>query len=62
MTKRSDNSDILDQTTESIVDLSARQSRARLTPSAVDGFAAIIKAWNVGDEDARDLLGGKRPI
>ncbi|MCL5263283.1 MAG: MbcA/ParS/Xre antitoxin family protein [Acidobacteria bacterium] len=58
MKKISKTPDVFDHTTESIVALSVRQSKPRLTPSAEDGFAAIIKAWNVSDEDAQDLLGG----
>ena len=58
MTKASKISYITDDTGESTIELSSRQSRARLTPSAVDGFAAIMKAWKIGDEDARGLLGG----
>ena len=58
MKKISKTSNILDHTMESIVALSVRQSKARLTPCAEGGFAAIIKVWNISDEDARNLLGG----
>ncbi len=58
MKKISKTQGVFDHTTESIVDLSVRQSKAGLTPSAEDGFAAITRAWNISDEDARNLLGG----
>lgn len=58
MSDRSPQTGILDHATESIIDLSARQSRARLTLSALDGFVAIMKAWEIGNEEARSLLGG----
>lgn len=58
MTEPSNDPDARARTKDSIVGTSIRQARAGLTPSAEDGFAAIMKAWNVSDEDARNLLGG----
>lgn len=58
MTEESKTPDTPDDSTESITNLSVRRSRTRLTPSAVIGFVAIMQAWNVTDQDARNLLGG----
>ena len=41
-----------------VVDLSSRDERERLSPSALKAFFNIIARWNVRDEDARQLLGG----
>jgi hypothetical protein len=41
-----------------LVDLNARAERERLSPSALKGFFKLVAAWNVRDEDARQLLGG----
>jgi Protein of unknown function (DUF2384) len=41
-----------------VVDLSSREARERLSPSALKAFFNIIERWNVRDEDARQLLGG----
>lgn len=39
-------------------DLSARQTRERLSPAALRAFLSIMAHWEVRDEDARLLLGG----
>ncbi len=44
--------------TPSIVDLSSKAERVRLSRSALRGFFKIIERWKVRDEDARELLGG----
>lgn len=41
-----------------LVDLSSKQERERLSPSALRGFFNIMERWSVRDEDARMLLGG----
>lgn len=41
-----------------LVDLTAKNERQRLSPSAVRAFFRIIARWGVRDEDARMLLGG----
>lgn len=41
-----------------LVDLSARETRERLSTSALRGFFNIMQRWQVRDEDARLLLGG----
>jgi hypothetical protein len=41
-----------------LVDLSAKQERERLSPSALRAFFNIMECWSVRDEDARMLLGG----
>ncbi len=41
-----------------VVDLSSREQRERLSPSALKAFFNIIERWKVRDEDARQLLGG----
>jgi hypothetical protein len=41
-----------------LVDLSAKQERERLSPSALRAFFNIMERWSVRDEDARMLLGG----
>lgn len=41
-----------------LVDLSTRESRERLSRSALRGFFNIVERWSVRDEDARLLLGG----
>jgi hypothetical protein len=41
-----------------LIDLSSREERERLSPSALKGFFNIIERWGVRDEDARTLLGG----
>lgn len=38
--------------------LGSREARERLSPAALRGFFAIMAAWQVRDEDARQLLGG----
>lgn len=42
----------------SLVDLTSKAERRRLSPSALSGFFNIVERWNVRDEDARELLGG----
>lgn len=41
-----------------IVDLSSREVRRRLSPSALKAFFNMMDRWQVRDEDARALLGG----
>ena len=43
---------------QSVVDLSAKADRDRLSPSAVKGFLNIMATWRVRDADAMRLLGG----
>ena len=40
------------------VDLSLKQHRARLSPSAIKGLLKIAAHWKLRDEDTRALLGG----
>lgn len=42
----------------SLVDLTARPERERLSKSALLGFFKLADAWRLRDEDARELLGG----
>jgi hypothetical protein len=39
-------------------DLTARETRERLSPAALRGFFAIMARWQVRDDLARQLLGG----
>jgi hypothetical protein len=41
-----------------LVDLSARDERARLSRSALRAFFNIMERWSIRDADARQLLGG----
>ncbi|NHZ92375.1 DUF2384 domain-containing protein [Massilia sp. CCM 8733] len=41
-----------------LIDLNARAERERLSKSALKGFFALMAAWKLRDEDARELLGG----
>ncbi|TXF96854.1 antitoxin Xre/MbcA/ParS toxin-binding domain-containing protein [Massilia arenae] len=41
-----------------LVDLNSRAERERLSQSALKGFFRLAGAWNLRDEDARELLGG----
>ncbi len=41
-----------------LVDLSLKEERERLSPSAIMAFLNIMARWSVRDEDARALLGG----
>jgi len=41
-----------------LVDLTSKAERERLSPSALKGFFNIMDRWSVRDEDARALLGG----
>jgi hypothetical protein len=41
-----------------LVDLNARAERERLSQSALKGFFKLTAAWQVRDDDARELLGG----
>ncbi len=41
-----------------LVDLNAKAERERLSKSALKGFFKLAAAWNLRDEDARQLLGG----
>jgi hypothetical protein len=41
-----------------LVDLNDRVQRERLSRSALKGFFQLVEAWQVRDEDARELLGG----
>lgn len=38
--------------------LGSRDARERLSPAALRGFFAIMGAWQVRDDEARQLLGG----
>ncbi len=40
------------------VDLTSKEQRERLSPSALKAFFKILDHWGVRDEDARQLLGG----
>jgi hypothetical protein len=40
------------------VDLSRKENRARLSPSAVKGMLRLAQHWGLRDEDTRVLLGG----
>lgn len=41
-----------------LIDLNARPERERLSKSALKGFFALMTAWKLRDDDARELLGG----
>ncbi|MBA5603854.1 DUF2384 domain-containing protein [Duganella sp. LX20W] len=41
-----------------LVDLNAKAERERLSKSALKGFFRLVAAWNLRDDDARELLGG----
>jgi Protein of unknown function (DUF2384) len=41
-----------------LLDLSLKEERERLSPSAIKAFLNIMAKWEVRDEDARTLLGG----
>ena len=41
-----------------LVDLNSRAERERLSQSALKGFFKLAAAWQLRDEDARELLGG----
>ena len=41
-----------------LIDLSLKEERERLSPSAIKAFFNIISKWDVREEDARTLLGG----
>jgi hypothetical protein len=41
-----------------LVDLNDKAERERLSSSALKGFFQLAGAWQVRDEDARELLGG----
>ena len=41
-----------------LVDLSSKEERARLSPSALRAFFNIMDKWSLRDEQARQLLGG----
>jgi hypothetical protein len=41
-----------------LVDLNDRAQRERLSSSALKGFFQLTSAWQVRDDDARELLGG----
>jgi len=41
-----------------LVDLTSKAERERLSPGALQGFFNIMDRWGVRDEDARALLGG----
>jgi hypothetical protein len=40
------------------VDLSRKDNRARLSPSAIKGLLRLARHWRLRDEDTRMLLGG----
>jgi hypothetical protein len=41
-----------------LIDLNERAERERLSKSALMGFFKLAAAWQIRDEDARELLGG----
>jgi len=41
-----------------LVDLNSRAERERLSKSALKGFFQLAAAWQLRDDDARELLGG----
>jgi uncharacterized protein (DUF2384 family) len=41
-----------------IIDLSSKEERERLSPSAVSAFFRIMARWSIRDEDAKKVLGG----
>ena len=41
-----------------LVDLNSRAERERLSKAALTGFFKLAQAWQLRDEDARELLGG----
>jgi len=41
-----------------LIDLNSRAERERLSRSALVGFFKLAQAWQLRDEDARELLGG----
>ena len=43
---------------DSAVDLSRKENRTRLSPSAIKGLLRIASYWKLRDEDTRELLGG----
>lgn len=43
---------------DSAVDLTKKNNRARLSPSAIKGLLRIATHWKLRDEDTRVLLGG----
>jgi hypothetical protein len=44
-----------------LVDLNSRAERERLSKAALTGFFKLAQAWQLRDEDARELLGGLSP-
>jgi hypothetical protein len=43
---------------DTAVDLSATDTRTRLSPAAIKGLLRIAKHWKLRDDDTRALLGG----
>ena len=43
---------------DTAVDLSKKENRARLSPSAIKGLLRIATHWKLRDDDTRALLGG----
>lgn len=43
---------------DAAIDLSRKENRTRLTPSAIEGLLRVAKHWKLRDEDTRALLGG----
>jgi hypothetical protein len=43
---------------DTVVDLSSKENRTRLSPAAIRGLFRIAKHWKLRDEDTRTLLGG----
>lgn len=43
---------------DTAVDLSRKENRMRLSPSATKGLLRIATHWKLKDEETRDLLGG----
>jgi hypothetical protein len=43
---------------DTVVDLSKKENRARLSPAAIRGLLRIATHWKLRDDDTRALLGG----
>lgn len=43
---------------DTVPDLSSLKDRERLSPSALQGYFAILRAWNLDPNDGAALLGG----
>ena len=43
---------------DTAVDLSRKENRVRLSPTAIKGVLRVAKHWDIRDDDTRALLGG----